>query len=276
MTAIQTTGKSTTIVVGNYTDLEKKKSHAADPIVDTDIIADVSEYFIAKGKYRNNLLFILGCNCGLRVGEILSLTWGQLILPDGSVKERVRFIEEKTSKKDKETGSLVKIKEREVVINSAVCEAIYLYMDSKERISLDDYVFKSEARSAAFYSKRRAKGVGLKHDHLSRQYVDKMLKDTIKDAMGYVDMNVSTHTMRKTFARAVWDNAPESQKSDVARFLQKMLGHASLDSTLHYIGVTREEMDDTFLRLNLGQRKESKIINFPNNNSVMSKCEVEE
>lgn len=253
---------ATVIVAKGYTSPVVKKSHAADHIPNEDIIAEISEFFIGNGKLRNNLLFLLGCNCGLRCGEIISLKWGQLIDPDGTIKSKAVFIEEKNSQKDKvdeETGNIIKgkVKTREVVINDTVKEAIDIFMRSKEMIALDDFVFKSESRSANYYSQRRKNGIGARADHMTRQAVDQMLKKTIKETLGYIDFHVSTHTMRKTFARCVWDRAPESQRNDVARFLQKMLGHASLDSTLHYIGVTQQEMDDTYMNLNLGKRKKT-------------------
>ena len=63
-----------TIIDDGYINPYEKKSHAADPLTDVNAIADISDYFIKRGKLRNNLIFIIGCNCGLRCGEILSLT----------------------------------------------------------------------------------------------------------------------------------------------------------------------------------------------------------
>ena len=255
---IQGDFKSAPIIIDDgYINPYEKKSHAADPLTDVNAIADISDYFIKRGKLRNNLIFIIGCNCGLRCGEILSLTWGHLIESDGTIKRKVSFVEEKTSKRNKMTGEIIAPKTREVIINDAVQEAIELFMSSKDQIVLSDYVFKSESRSAKYISERRAAGHGAKHDHLTRQAVDLILKQTVKEAFGYIDMNISTHTLRKTFARHVLENVPENQRHDAVAFLQQMLGHARAESTLHYIGVTKEAKIKTFDDLNLGKRRSS-------------------
>lgn len=230
----------------------EKQSKAADPITDTEIIANICDNFKERGKYRDNLLFTLGCNCGLRCGEIINLKWGQLINEKGECLDETVLIEEKNSKKNKE-GEYIKgqIKTRSIYINETVKEAVILYLNSKERISLNDYVFKSESNTSEYYSKLRAEGKGAKHDHITRQAVDKILKKTVNEILHY-DIHASTHCMRKTFARFIWDNSPD-QRSALA-FLQKTLGHSSPDSTLHYIGVTQDEIHNVVLGLNLGKR----------------------
>lgn len=247
------------VIVDNYQEPRAKRSSAADPIKDIDLIAKVSETFIANGKYRSNLLFILGCNCGLRCGELLSLKWGQILLANGEVPKKITFIEEKNSKRD-DFGELIREEahNREVYINETVKEAIYLYVRSKPVIERDDYVFKSESRSAAYYSARRKEGIGAKEDHLTIGSVNKILKKMFKETLEIVDLNVSTHSMRKTFARQILDNCPPGHYHDALRFLQMMLGHAKIESTLHYIGITGEEIEKAFMDLSLGKRKKSK------------------
>ena len=234
-----------------YKEVAKKRSAAAEPIRDVDVIANICDSFKSRGKYRDNLLFVLGCNCGLRCGELLSIKWGQLVNPDGTIKDQATIIEEKNSKKNKETGEFIdgKIKTRDIYINDTVKDALALLASSKESISLNDYIFKSEAPSASYYSKQRADGHGAKHDHMTRQAVHKILRQTVNEILQY-DIHASTHCMRKTYARFIWDNAPD-QRSALA-FLQKNLNHASSASTLHYIGVTQDEIKDVAFNLALG------------------------
>lgn len=243
-------------IIGDYVDPIQKRSQKADPIKDIDLIAEVSETFIRSKKYRNNLLFLLGCNCGLRCGEILSLKWGQLLAADGAIRKTIEFIEEKNSKKD-QNGEFVAVKSREVYVNEAVREAISLFMQSKSTVNRGDYVFKSESNSASYYSKRRAEGHGLKHDHLTVQSVNRILRKMFRETLDIVDLHVSSHSMRKTFARQILDNCPEGHYHDTLRFLQMMLGHAKIESTLHYIGITDEEVEKAFLDLNLGKARTS-------------------
>ena len=259
-----------TVIVDNYQDPKAKRSAPADPIKDIDLIAKVSETFIANGKYRNNLLFILGCNCGLRCGELLSLKWGQLLTADGEVPKKIIFVEEKNSKRD-DFGEFIREEthRRVVYINETVKEAIYLYAGSKPVIERDEYVFKSESRSAAYYSARRKNGIGSKEDHLTIGSVNKILKKMFKETLEIVDLNVSTHSMRKTFARQILDNCPPGHYHDTIRFLQMMLGHAKIESTLHYVGITGEEIEKAFMDLDLGKRKGRK-----NDKTSVKKAEV--
>lgn len=243
-------------IINDYAEPVKKRSTAASPIKDIDLIATVSEAFISKGKLRNNLLFILGCNCGLRCGELLSLKWGQLLDPEGNIRKKIEFVEEKNSKKD-DFGNLIRERThtREVYINKAVQEAIRMYLETKGVVHLDSYVFTSESRSAAYYTERRKQGIGLKQDHLTIQSVNQILKKMFKETLEIIDLNISTHSLRKTFARQVLENCPPGHYHDTLRFLQMMLGHARIESTLHYVGITSEEIENTFMDLNLGKKR---------------------
>ena len=48
--------------------------------------------------YRNLVLFRLGCNVGLRGGDLVQLKAGQFVGTDGSPKDTVYVIEQKTGK----------------------------------------------------------------------------------------------------------------------------------------------------------------------------------
>ena len=54
-----------------------------------------------------------------------------------------------------------------------------------------------------------------------------------------IPYNVGSHTMRKTFSRIWYEN--NKSNPNAIYVLQKMLGHKSIESTLHYICVAKEE-----------------------------------
>lgn len=56
---------------------------------------------------------------------------------------------------------------------------------------------------------------------------------------------IGTHTLRKTFAYHAY-----KQGTDITR-IQKLLNHSAPSVTLAYIGITREELDNVYLSLNL-------------------------
>lgn len=55
-----------------------------------------------------------------------------------------------------------------------------------------------------------------------------------------ITYNVGTHTLRKTFAYHAYHNGTDLS------LLMKLLNHSSERETLHYIGITRDNIDDTF------------------------------
>ena len=61
---------------------------------------------------------------------------------------------------------------------------------------------------------------------------------------------MSTHTLRKTFAyhqMVMSNNDPRK-----LLLLQKMMGHSTSAQTLDYIGITGEEIEEAYRKLNLG------------------------
>lgn len=56
---------------------------------------------------------------------------------------------------------------------------------------------------------------------------------------------IGTHTLRKTFGYHAYING-----TDVTR-IQKLLNHSAPNVTLSYIGITKEELDNVYISLNL-------------------------
>lgn len=56
---------------------------------------------------------------------------------------------------------------------------------------------------------------------------------------------IGTHTLRKTFGYHAYNNG-----YDIA-LIQKLFNHSSPSTTLRYIGITQEEIDDVYLSLDL-------------------------
>ena len=71
-------------------------------------------------------------------------------------------------------------------------------------------------------------------------------------------MRVSTHTLRKTFGYHQMVMSGNSQRKLIV--LQKMFGHSSAAQTLDYIGITREEIDEAYRKLNLGSKNRNYLV----------------
>lgn len=207
-------------------------NHSADPIKSIEDIDRISEYLISNGRYRDNMLFIVGINFGLRVSDLLTLRFGHLIDENFQFRTTFPILEKKTRNTRK-----VK-KNRYITINDAVMDAVTLYLEHNPS-KLDDYLFRDEVHRN-----------GRTNTPLHRNMVERILKGIVAD----LDINVhaSTHMLRKTFAyHQMMASGNDPRK---LLLLQKMFGHSTAMQTLDYIGLTMEEMQEAYMGLNLGSR----------------------
>ena len=182
-----------------------------------------------------NMLFIVGSNFGLRVSDLLSLRFSHLIDDEFRFKTSFPILEKKTSNTRK-----VK-KNRYITINDAVVDAVTLYLEHTPGVHLSDYMFTSNSNHGKNQNKP-----------LSRMSVHRILKE-VADALG-LDIMVATHTLRKTFAyhqMLISNHDPRR-----LLLLQKIFGHSSVAQTLDYIGITKEEVQQAYLDLNLDGRSQ--------------------
>lgn len=215
------------------TSRETVDEHAADPIKDMQDIIRISEFLVSKGRYRDNMLFIVGINFGLRVSDLLVLRFSDLINPDCSFRESFAIIEKKTSNTRKIR------KNRYISINTAVIEAVTLYLENTSDVHLSDFLFRSESNRGSNRNKP-----------INRRSVDRILKGIAADLD--IRAHMSTHTLRKTFGyHQMVMSGNDSRK---LLLLQKMFGHSTSAITLDYIGITIEEIEDAYRNLNLGSK----------------------
>ena len=210
-------------------DVPQKKKEAAEPLKRPEDIIKVSEYLVNTGRYRDNLIFVLGINLGLRCGDLSRLKVGHLLEEGGAAyRDEFTIQEEKTSKY------------RKLYLNESIYDAADLYFESVGVVNLNDYLFKCESN--------RGKNL---NQPLSVRSIERMLKEVINEKCG-IDIHASTHCLRKTFAYHVIQSAPDRERA--IEFLQKILGHSSQSITLRYAGITDEEIMDTYKGLNLAKR----------------------
>lgn len=213
--------------------IEISNEHTSEPIKSLDDIDRISKYLIDNGRYRDNMLFIVGINFGLRVSDLLQLRFTQLIDDNFAFRTTFPILEKKTKNTRK-----VK-RNRYISINNAVMDAVTLYLQHSE-CRLDDYMFRSESNRGSNQNKP-----------MSRMSVDRILKE-IADTL-HLENKMATHSMRKTFAyhqMVMSNNDPRK-----LLLLQKMFGHSSAAQTLDYIGITGEEIEEAYMKLNLGSRQ---------------------
>ena len=158
--------------------------HTSEPIKSMDDILRISKYLLDNKRYRDNMLFIVGINFGLRVSDLRQLRFAHLINDTGNgqmFKSSFPIFEQKTRNTRKHKRN------RYITINAAVRQAVITYLENTPDVCLSDYLFRSESNHG-----------GSKNEPIHRNSVDRILKGLAKD----LDLNIqmSTHTLRKTFA----------------------------------------------------------------------------
>jgi integrase len=162
---------------------------------------------------RDKTLFILGLYCGFRISELLSLRLKD-VWADGGVLSRIR-LERRFTKG--------KAQSRDVVLHPVAQEAIQGLV----------LLLRNEPDSFLFQSRNHGKA-------LSRCQAHTILK-TAYAAAG-VTGHVATHSMRKSFATAVYKRS----NHDIL-LTQKALGHASLVNTVKYLSADQSAVDAAIL-----------------------------
>lgn len=215
------------------TSCELAAEHTSEPIKDIEDINRISQYLIGQKRYRDNMLFIVGINFGLRVSDLRLLRFSNLINEDCVFKDSFAILEKKTKKTRKHQRN------RYITINTAVIEAVTLYLENTPDVKLSDYMFRSESNH----------GSG-ENVPIHRNSIDRIMKGIAKD-LG-LGNKMATHSLRKTFAyhqMVMSNNDPRK-----LLLLQKMFGHSSAAQTLDYIGITGEEIEEAYRKLNLGSQ----------------------
>lgn len=213
--------------------------HTSEPIKSMDDIIRISDYLIENKRYRDNMLFIVGINLGLRVSDLRMLRFSDLITSDFKFKDTFAILEKKTK------GTRKHKRNRYLTVNTAIVEAVTLYLEHTPGVTLSDYMFRAEGN--------RGKNSG---EPMISCSIDRILKGIAKD-LG-LDMKVSTHTLRKTFGyhqMVMSNNDPRK-----LLVLQKMFGHSTSAQTLDYIGITGEEIEDAYKSLNLGSKTDNYLV----------------
>lgn len=215
------------------TSYELANEHTSEPIKSMDDIIRVSQFLVSQKRYRDNMLFIVGINFGLRVSDLRLLRFSHLINENFSFKESFAILETKTKNTRKHRRN------RHITINEAVREAVILYLENTPDVRLSDYMFRSDSNRG-----------GNLNQPIHRNSIDRILKGIGRDLD--LPCKVATHTLRKTFAyhqMVMSGNSPRK-----LLLLQKIFGHSTSAQTLDYIGITSEEIEEAYRSLNLGSQ----------------------
>jgi integrase len=165
--------------------------------------------------YRDYLLITVGCYFGLRIGDLLSIRWVDII-----GKEELVLTEQKTKKI------------RRITINPNVTTALNFCLNelkSKTKFDENDFIFCNRWGG-----------------QLTISYINKRLKYIFKK-YNVVVRNASSHTLRKTFGKRIYEADARSERALV--YLSEIFSHSSISTTRKYIGITQEAIADMYMSL---------------------------
>lgn len=166
-------------------------------------------------EYRDFLLITMGSYFGLRIGDLISLKWIDVL-----DKEEIIIKESKTKKS------------RTITFNEKVIEAINLCSNelrSKDSHWNSEYIFANRWGG-----------------QLSVSYINKRLK-VIFTRYNVRVQNPSSHTLRKTFGKRIYEMDGQSDRALI--YLSDIFGHSSTAITRSYIGITQDQIKDVYLNL---------------------------
>ena len=162
------------------------------------------------GDYKFALLLYCGCFIGLRINDLLKLSWRDVLGVSALTL---------TESKTKKSRSITLHKDLQVKLDE-----FYGIINPK----MDDYLFSNTTGKA-----------------MSVQYINRKLK-AICSKYG-VKGNYSSHFMRKTLGRRVYEKNNESEKSLL--LLSHLFNHSSITTTKLYLGIRDKEIGDLYLSL---------------------------
>ena len=165
--------------------------------------------------YQDYLLVCIGSYVGLRASDLLKLKWSDIL-------EKNKLI-----LKERKTG-----KSRIIVINPNCQEAVNWVWNNQPRKryhTADNFIF----------TNRKGKSISI-------QYINRRIKNLFIKYRVKTD-NPSTHTLRKTFGKRVYEMNEQSERSLI--MLSLIFSHSSVAVTRRYLGITQEEIQDVYLNL---------------------------
>ena len=230
--------REVTIDTNAYTDFKsdgKRKAHAADAIRSYDDFKAIQQYYLDAGRVRDWAMWTIGVSLGLRISDLLSLRFGDIIDNDKKTfKPRIQIYEQKTGKLNN------------ILITESVIDAMTRYLDSiKWEFDLDGFLFPS----------RKTKG---------KMYEEcgwRILSEAGK-ALN-LPLVIGSHTMRKSFANIAACVDKSCIDMNAITKVQGLLNHSDQRVTMRYLGSYQTMFDKARIAVSdfvLGKTNVNEII----------------
>ncbi len=162
-------------------------------------------------NYKFCLLISIGVFTGVRISDLLSLTYSDLLS-----NETFTLREMKTKK------------QRSIKVNKDLKEIVSRIISKSNITNLNQLIFINKYGTKS----------------IDKSYVNVKLKELVKKYRIKIDGNVSTHTFRKTLGRRVMEVNNYSNESLV--LLMELFGHSSMSITKRYLGIREQEIHNVY------------------------------
>jgi len=196
--------------------MSKKGQNTTTTYMDWNDFISVITRLEKDENYKFCLLIAIGVFTGLRISDLLSLKYSDLL--NG----------ETFSIKEKKTN-----KQRSIKINKDLKEIVERIVKKTKVSDLNELIFINKYGTKA----------------IDKSYVNVVLKEIVKKYRIKLDGNVSTHTFRKTLGRRVMEVNNYSNESLV--LLMDLFGHSSMSITKRYLDIREQEIHDVYDSLSL-------------------------
>ena len=191
--------------------MSMKGSSTRADYIEWNVAVNLVHRLYRDGDYRMSLLIGCGIFFGLRISDLLQLSWDMLL--DG---DSFTITERKTGKR------------RTVRINRDFQKHIRACYKA---MRITDNASKCFINAAG--------------TPISVQRVNVLLKQ-IKAKYGLKTVrNISSHSLRKTFGRKVFESAGENANMALVR-LSELFNHSNVAITKIYLGIRQEELLETY------------------------------
>ena len=192
--------------------MSQKHTYTTADYLPWDTATNLVRKLFRNGDYRMSLLIGCGIFFGLRVSDLLTLSWNQILSGDEFV-----IFEKKTDKR-----RVIRINEG-FKAHIADCYQALRIKDINEPCFLNRY-----------------------GSVLSLQMINRNFK-AIKVKYQLKIENFSTHSLRKTWARQVYENENSQGRGDMALLkLSEIMNHSCPSITRRYIGLRQQELGEVY------------------------------
>lgn len=187
---------------------------ATEPIRDKNQFKALAEYYLKKGQLRNYVLVILGAYTVLRISDLLGLKWSDVYDEE---KQAFRTHITITEKKTRKTKT--------IALNPQVLGALRQCYTKRK----GEYIFANNRKDSKAISRVQAWRI-------------------IHAAVVAIRIpgKIACHSLRKTWGYHAWTGGKISPV-----VIMEIYNHSSYEVTRRYLGVSQDDLDEAYLKIDL-------------------------